>query len=83
MVGEGLAPPVLPEFLLRRIFARPAPGEQAPRSSGGECEPDSARLRRAEPALMKEWRLQRTKKATLMGCFALWHVLTEKMPFAT
>ena len=53
MVGEGLAPPVLPEFLLRRIFARPAPGEQAPRSSGGECEPDSARLRRAEPGALR------------------------------
>ena len=48
MVGEGLAPPVLPEFLLRRIFARPAPGEQAPRFSGGECEPDSARLWRTK-----------------------------------
>ena len=42
MVGEGLAPPVLPEFRLRRIFARPAPGEQAPQSSGGEGDPDSA-----------------------------------------
>ena len=61
MVGEGLAPPVLPEFRLRRRFARPAPGEQAPRSSGGECEPGSTCLRRAEPDLMKGWRLQRTK----------------------
>ena len=85
MVGEGLAPPVLPEFLLRRIFARPAPGKclaarVACRSSGGECEPDSARLRRAERGTMKVWRLQRTKKATLLGCFVRWRVLTEKMP---
>ena len=69
MVGEGLVPPVFPESRLRREFARPAPGEQAPRSSGGECEPDSARLRRAERGTMKVWRLQRTKKATLLGCF--------------
>ena len=27
------------DFRLWRIFARPAPGEQAPQASGGECEP--------------------------------------------
>ena len=42
MVGEGLAPPLFSEFRLRRRFARPTPGEQALRSSGGECGPDSA-----------------------------------------
>ena len=32
----------IPEFRLRRIYPRPAPGEQAPRPSGGVCGPDSA-----------------------------------------
>ena len=81
MVGEGLAPPVLPEFRLRRIFAHSTPGKRACRSPSGECEPDSAAPEgRAEPGSMKEWRLQRTKKATLVGCFVLWRVLTKEMP---
>ena len=36
---------------------------------------------RKKPGQMKEWRLQRTKKASLLGCFVLWGVLTKKMPY--
>ena len=57
-----------PHFALRRKLARPAPGVQAPRPSGGECEPVPA-CGRNRPLPME--RLQ-NEKAPARGAFSFW-----------
>ena len=67
----------IPEFRLRRKFARSPPGKRACRSSSGECEPDPA-----TPLACGAWCascVARPKRTGTRAC-SFWLVLTKKMP---
>ena len=60
------------------FFERPRANAVRPYERMGECESDSAAPEgRAEPDSMRGWRLQQTKKATLLGCFVRCVILTK------
>ena len=61
---------MLKEFFCKTAFLTVGATIGRPLQRSGECEPDSAAPEgRAEPDSMRGWRSQRTKKATLLGCF--------------
>ena len=69
-----------PEFRTSCEYSHAQPlVSKLPDGFGGECEPDSAAPEgRAEPDSMRGWRPQRTKKATLLGCFVRWRRVDKK-----